>query len=693
MKTRTFVAASDAINRYGDRFEASGLWGMLWRHCLSGVPSNVSHDATQLIGWTYPVSLVFDPSNTRLISHWQIAESDDEKSQLIDQFYRFLSHRLFEEHGEEISDLKDLLADSLISDGQALENECIALYEDGLAERAVPELFSARDSDGLVELRQLIPLGAGVYEYNGFAVFAHEMFRRSGNRHNSLNTPFLKGLAHLAEQGKFPKIALDSNIIGLPSTYHERMELQYWWGPQFSDDLTNIQTGTTRHGANEVDELFFGIYATDFRWAEYSGQKVCEIEEIRNRPITIANEVLFPCRYIHSIIDSGTGNIQHLDGAIRGYSEESILERKEVHLGRAGRNTQYTKLWRIDGNIDVVSWKSIISDYYRDNTLIGEYFGADIESENGNAINITPIEHEQDSNNPSLEDVIPYAIDRGAGVRISLTCFQNTSDIPDVRSVLSLDTIHTNNDSYQIVEDDILELRKIINRLGGHLNLPTDAYYLATEDLYVNLPLIVHPAQDTDSEIRLTIDALRQMISAWEAEGHDRVISFNLQYPIGGKSLLMSVLGQVNDLSAWIMNFNYPPTHEDEIGRWVSSLAEYQSVTFQETQPHAPLDKILRKSGVLLAERTPLDPSISIETSPNGQGEFTIGLPHEQVYLSQALEHANLFVARMCIIRESVCSNCGGEYRECECSKLLDGITQQVQDFIPIVLFWTDRPA
>lgn len=43
-------------------------------------------------------------------------------------------------------------------------------------------------------------------------------------------------------------------------------------------------------------------------------------------------------------------------------------------MNKAGRNTKYTKIWRIDNSIKISLWKELISHYYRDNTLIGEYF-------------------------------------------------------------------------------------------------------------------------------------------------------------------------------------------------------------------------------------------------------------------------------------------------------------------------------
>ena len=81
----------------------------------------------------------------------------------------------------------------------------------------------------------------------------------------------------------------------------------------------------------------------------------------------------YACRYVHSMIDEETKLPYHLDGAMRIYDEEAFLERIETDISKAGKNTEYVKLWRIDGEIDIVLWKELLNDFYRDNHQVGEY--------------------------------------------------------------------------------------------------------------------------------------------------------------------------------------------------------------------------------------------------------------------------------------------------------------------------------
>ncbi|MBK9039203.1 MAG: hypothetical protein IPL83_08585 [Bdellovibrionales bacterium] len=52
-----------------------------------------------------------------------------------------------------------------------------------------------------------------------------------------------------------------------------------------------------------------------------------------------------------------------------------MIERLDKDISRSGRNTDYSKLWRLDGALDIESWKKAITHYYRDNPLVGDYLG------------------------------------------------------------------------------------------------------------------------------------------------------------------------------------------------------------------------------------------------------------------------------------------------------------------------------
>ena len=42
-----------------------------------------------------------------------------------------------------------------------------------------------------------------------------------------------------------------------------------------------------------------------------------------------------------------------------------------------GRRSDYTKIFRIDGDLKLSDWKSLVTNYMQDNPLIYEYFDAE----------------------------------------------------------------------------------------------------------------------------------------------------------------------------------------------------------------------------------------------------------------------------------------------------------------------------
>ncbi len=257
-----------------------------------------------------------------------------------------------------------------------ISRECACVIDPGIARRAFPGLFSGDETDkrSLVSVRNLKEIGSGVFEIGEYAIFAHRYFRRSLSQVNNLNGIFLEKLYKLRDvDGLDVKIALDADRIGLADTYRTPIELEYWWGPKFDDTLVNIPVSVTCHKASERTRMFHGISGTQFWWHKQGGKHSLECEEIRDMPTFGHNNEAYGCRYVHSIVNKDTQLPDHLDGAIREYEPAAFLERLEVDISMAGKNTRYVKIWRVDGGggLELSKWKELICDFYRDNHLPG----------------------------------------------------------------------------------------------------------------------------------------------------------------------------------------------------------------------------------------------------------------------------------------------------------------------------------
>src|SRR5579864_4899887 len=201
-----------------------------------------------------------------------------------------------------------------------------ALVGEGLAKRCFPDLFAAEDKDGLIAASLLEPIQPGLYRRGPLVAFAHPFFRRSLSRLNNLNT--------------------------------------------------SIKPGVTQHGADDRQRLFSQVSRTEFWWQSRRNdllgvrEHIFEAEELREHYTFGSDDELYGCRYVHSIISEKTKKIEHLDGAIREYTDESLLERLEKDIAQAGRHTKYTKYWRADGILPLSNWKSLVYHHFRDNPLV-----------------------------------------------------------------------------------------------------------------------------------------------------------------------------------------------------------------------------------------------------------------------------------------------------------------------------------
>ncbi len=79
--------------------------------------------------------------------------------------------------------------------------------------------------------------------------------------------------------------------------------------------------------------------------------------------------------HVRSIVSDADGHIQHHDGAVRIYNQDTFARRTDTTIDKINRSTGYEKLRRLDHALEVSIWKSLIHLYLRNNETIAEYFG------------------------------------------------------------------------------------------------------------------------------------------------------------------------------------------------------------------------------------------------------------------------------------------------------------------------------
>ncbi len=321
-------------------------------------------------------------------------------------------------------------------------------------------------------------------EQDGLLFFAHSYFRRSLSRLNTLNEPFLSRFSQLPTSLN-PRIALDEDMAGLASTLSPRVELEYWWGPRFNEDLSRIREGVSRHQATDAERALHGISWTEFWWYGQGGHRTFEAEEVVNLPSGETGDTMFGCRFVHSILGEGSKTPMHLDGAIRQYDKAAMLARLDCNIYQAGKKAGYRKLWRIDGPLPVESWKELLCHYFRDNHLVGEYLGAAPPQEDERA-SLLP-----DSTDP-LELFVPYNLCPGTGVQVHISFHDRQGGEPG-RSVRLLDTLSDGQGERLFFMDaGMTDLVKLFGRKGEHLSIPAGVSRVCFWDKVLNLPLVAH---------------------------------------------------------------------------------------------------------------------------------------------------------------------------------------------------------
>lgn len=362
------------------------------------MPVHKQHDMHRLIGWTRPLGLYADSQMVRVLGLIEEPETEQEKADLKARAEEYWEHH----HRDGAAPFRDELISRVASadpnNARFLQMEAAVIERGDIAAELYPDLFmpglGSVDKDGLADYRELLrrmkQVQPGVFHDTdrNLLLFAHKFFRRSLSRRNKLNAYFLQSFAATAEENGDLRVRLklDPDIVGHPASARNLIELEYWRGPLYSDDIAAIPDGVAEHKADDRTREFEGVDRTQIWWKAPESRRVdgggtadyrtFEIEELIEDPSGGLGNEHFGCRYAHAEFSTDEAAITHFDGAIRAYMGEAYLDRIDASINRAGKQADYTKLFRFDGTLPIPHWKRLLSDFFRGNKLIPEYLGA-----------------------------------------------------------------------------------------------------------------------------------------------------------------------------------------------------------------------------------------------------------------------------------------------------------------------------
>lgn len=561
MKQELGIFATDQVDLHGTCIPASELMGAeeRARHAAhergfpSGNPMHIQHDLHRPIGWSQVLGHLIDGAMVRTIGLLNQVETDEEKADLAKLAAEFWQHHNHVGKESLRDELSERVAPASLQGATYYRLEAYAVVRSGLAAELYPELFDLTselvDKDGLTDYRALVtrmrPLQPGVFlnQERGLVLFAHRFFRRSLSHLNKLNDYFLESFDVTAKESSLtPRLRLDPDLLGHAQTVLHLMEREYWHGPTFSDDVVSIAPGSSEHKASERVRFFEGVDKTHFWWKKPEardqggtevGYRTFEVEELIENVSAGLLDERYGCRYAHAEFSPAVTAITHFDGAIRAYPAEAYLERIEKTIDRAGKHSEYTKLFRFDGSLPVQRWKRLLSDFYRGNPLIPEYLtgeGREFETE---IDPIAPVDTESTlTHNSAVEELCAF---------ISL-------DHEEVDQTLVIQTQCSQFGEGLMIQAAETGGGAIDTFLRSKVDLANVATLCAIDSV-LHLARISFGATATLlEEIRAIVDGLANGLAKDAADLALRKISVALSWPIDGLNVTLSLRGSPEDI-------------------------------------------------------------------------------------------------------------------------------------------------
>ncbi|WP_131999567.1 hypothetical protein [Acidipila rosea] len=646
-----------------------------------GMPLLISHDRHRPAGWTVPAAVYLEPGLTRVLAHVIEPETDQDYLQIKQRWVKFIASTIHDVPQESITRLKELLGKDVLTDSEIpWDSGAQALRGAGLAQRAFPEIFEQVDKDGLVPFTTLTMIRPGIFQIGELCVFAHQFMRRSESPFNHFNEELLGTLHQMAQDSSVNvRVRLDLDMVGLADTAAHTMELDYWYGPTFNEDLSSLQTGVTAHTADESQRFYHKISRTEFWWQrrtkETSAELILEAEELRDSE-SGADRTKLHCRYVHSVIDATTNRIEHLDGSIRAYTPEEMISRLDVDLKRAGRQTEYTKLWRVDGNIEIGRWKSVIHNHFRDNALVSEYFGSqksktDIREE----LEITDVF----PRSLNFDKRVPWLCDDARSFRVLVTHQPGMLEhILEEPVAFPYVWAQSEKSEYALFDLRAVELMKILGREGHRLTFAPNARFMAFDDNYLQMPVVIHRTRDA---LKHTTEAYRELVSKVNEVDPASPVLINLSLALSEYTLSVSIFGRCTEVLDWLNRDQpFPPT--ESVADWVRNTAE-AIASFGEGVDTA-LEYVHPESLNLYPRRKiALLPAIADKI-----GEPVSSGPAEPRTTTEEMNEIGLETRQAFKVASAKCLNCGGDYLTCPCSILSGNVPPPTADLRFAFNYW-----
>lgn len=676
MKSYNSIICTDEVNKYNEIIPMNTLFDTYKKQWSLLIPMYVNHDHKQPLGISQMNSLFIVPNCTYLTNKIYLPEGKEEKEQIkeINNFLMFESQ--IKEKENVFNELISKVQKFILGDVERYLTNGAFIYNKDIIKRMFPELVSKLDKDGLIDLKELTPLLPGIYKIDEYVIFAHKYFRRAFSYLNTLNKPFLECFESINEFNLSKKISLDFDIIGLAKDQTEEIEYQYWWGPKFDNDLNKIPYGVTVFKNERFDYLLSPYKSTEFGWYEQDDKHTFECEELVEDINLIEGEGYCACRFVHSMVNKEDVPC-HLDGAIRSYTLDEFCERQKINIKDFGRDSKYTKLWRIDHNLSVEKWKEVISNFYRDNMLIGEYFDGKDEK-------IIEPEKDKTKNQINTDSFIPYELTESDGILCNFS-FVEKGKIKDGYNI-ELVPMYTFGDK-QCVEKLTCTINKVINSKSLNIYIP-EIDYINFGDMIYNMPLYKCKTLNDANQI---LCILKDFILKTYNKGKSFLFSMSFQIVSDEEpNIIISFAAENTAFYKWFSSKEFVifPEKNADIDEWLKKYYKLISKLFNVKSTRKIFNYLDEKLVFLKRVEISNEKINNVENTEKGIKIFLNVSEEEKKVLCQN----RITTSAGFIEKEVICSCCGSDYHKCSCIAFeKENITLTINKLQLIGYFWTNR--
>ena len=382
------------------------------------------------------------------------------------------------------------------------------------------------------------------------------------------------------------------------------------------------------------------------------------------------------------MVDTVSQKPIHLDGAIRAYTLEKMCKRIETTLDKTARDTIYTKIWRVDNLLSIASWKELITHYFRDNMLIGEYFGGKDEQLTSSSNPQAPTSTKEKQPN----NYIPFHYPQKDFLSFSMS-FQ-TKKFPaqdfDLQ-IIPLQSIIVNNVEYPTVDYMAIPLLKLLKKEKIKLDDDNNYAYISCHDNAHNLP---HFLCSNTIIAQKVLENIKLFLTAWN--NHlDEIISFTLEYPEEDRNIKLSFIGKKSNFIQYFNSnkFETLPNSKEKLFQWCNNLYKFISKTYTKDETIDPLSVF--KNGDLFYRRKML-PSEKIDSYDIDSHRVSANIIVNKEEL-EIMQSKNIGVVPINWYREIECNKCHSNYLDCDCILYIDtDVTYTIKDFKILGCVWHD---